>query len=498
MRSLKKQNLSLPSSKPRSIPSAITPWIFVAALLIVVAGTYQNAFSIPFHYVEMQGIRDNVVVRDLAAFSNKMLTLKGLSQRPLSVLSYAMNYATGGENVFGYHLVNLLIHIFNIVLLFVVARRWVHLPIVATAIFALHPLASAGASQLFGRPYSLATFFMLLALERLSRLASQQKIFFTAQEVLIQSALFLLMILSKQSLVFFPIVALFYAWRIHGFQQPRLRAPWTIWIFGAATLTLLALFCLSYTASLRDAAPLGIIDWALSQLGNAHVLFRLYVLPFQLSYLHELTYYTRASDPHVLLGAGIVCTAIWVTLRYRNTHGWLLGAMLISLIPTNSLFPKNEVIREWRLYPSLVFFSLWAAEMFSVVLADMNRRFLRGCATIALSALLLCFAVTIHRQNSAYQTPLKLWLSVLNKYPNYADAANNIGHFFFSMHKEPEEALKYFQMAQKLDPTVFVYAKNASKAYAAMREFEKAQSEADKADAIYMRYGPKKMVWKQE
>jgi len=486
MRSSKKQNSDVQHSLRPQLQ-----WLFVAVLVMMVAFIYRNAFSIPFHFVEVDGIQNNIVVKSPSMFIEKMLTLKGLAQRPLSVLSYTLNYAVGGEDVFGYHLVNWLIHVLNILLVFVIARRWVRLPMLATAIFALHPLASACASQLFGRPYSLAAFFMLIALERLSRPRAPNQNFFTVKEIAIQSALFVLMLLSKQSFVFFPVLVAWHEWKLRHFKLASMltRNTWKAWALAACTLALIAAFCLSYASSLKEPAHIGPLDWALSQLGNAVWLPAFYILPFQLSFLHYLPYYDSMAHPDVLIGIALVGFAAWVTWRYRTSHGWLLGAMLITLLPTNSFFPKNEVIREWRLYPSLAFFALWAAELSAPIFVVKTRRYLAYTATAASAIYLLSFAVTIERQNEHYQTPVGLWLSVLNSYPNFADAANNAGHFLLLADHNPKEALKYFLIAQRIDPTIAIYAENTGRAYAALNEFEKAEAERKKAKAIFERYG---------
>ncbi len=82
--------------------------LFVLILLSVLAALiYSNTFCSSFHFDDTQNIVENPRIKDLTNFSDFSGT------RYLGFLSFALNYYLNGLNVFGYHLVNLLIHIAN-------------------------------------------------------------------------------------------------------------------------------------------------------------------------------------------------------------------------------------------------------------------------------------------------------------------------------------------------------------------------------------------------
>ena len=68
---------------------------------------YSNTFAVPFLFDDSINIAENPIVKNLAHF----LDIEGT--RYIGFLSFALNYWAGGLDVFGYHLVNLLIHIVN-------------------------------------------------------------------------------------------------------------------------------------------------------------------------------------------------------------------------------------------------------------------------------------------------------------------------------------------------------------------------------------------------
>src|SRR5688572_15191983 len=104
-----------PAMKASSSPSSpLFSQISLAAVIIITAAciAYANTFHVPFFFDDLSSIVDNPTIRYLSAFF--VLPDDGSSSsagRPLINFSFAINYAIGGLDVRGYHLVNLLIHI---------------------------------------------------------------------------------------------------------------------------------------------------------------------------------------------------------------------------------------------------------------------------------------------------------------------------------------------------------------------------------------------------
>ena len=93
-------------------------WTGAGALLLVCLLGYANSLSGSFHYDDFHSIVDNPHIRTLRnapAFFIDPLMFSGdpdkKMYRPLVLLSYAGNYALGGYEVRGYHLVNILLHL---------------------------------------------------------------------------------------------------------------------------------------------------------------------------------------------------------------------------------------------------------------------------------------------------------------------------------------------------------------------------------------------------
>ena len=85
----------------------------VAGLLILACGVgvFHNSFGNSFHYDDEHSILENPHVRSLANIPRFFVdpgTFSGFPEarmyRPLLLATYALNYAAGGYEVFGYHL----------------------------------------------------------------------------------------------------------------------------------------------------------------------------------------------------------------------------------------------------------------------------------------------------------------------------------------------------------------------------------------------------------
>ncbi|MBI5970560.1 MAG: hypothetical protein HY884_05345 [Deltaproteobacteria bacterium] len=101
--------------------------------------------------------------------------------RYITFLSFALNYAAGGFNTFGYHLTNVVIHILNSIMVYflitlifqtpamkpagygVLTPRIEYVALAVSLVFISHPIQTQAVSYIVQRFASLATFFYLLS-----------------------------------------------------------------------------------------------------------------------------------------------------------------------------------------------------------------------------------------------------------------------------------------------------------------------------------------------
>jgi tetratricopeptide (TPR) repeat protein len=122
----KKSQARAPAVSPPPEPNAFLArsGILLAGIIIVFAAlaAYHNSFTGSFMADDYDGIVDNATIRHWAsALSPPSDTTTG--GRPLFNLTFALNYALGGLNPWGYHAFNLLVHALAGLTLFGIVRR---------------------------------------------------------------------------------------------------------------------------------------------------------------------------------------------------------------------------------------------------------------------------------------------------------------------------------------------------------------------------------------
>lgn len=141
--------------------------LFLLSLLSALI--YSNTFYSSFHFDDIPQIVDNQKIKNISNFYDFSGT------RYIGYLSFALNYKFGGLNVFGYHLVNLLIHIANGFLVYILISllfknlqdAFASAPSIAFSsaiIFISHPIQTQSITYIVQRFTSLTAMFYLLAI----------------------------------------------------------------------------------------------------------------------------------------------------------------------------------------------------------------------------------------------------------------------------------------------------------------------------------------------
>ncbi|MCX6954267.1 MAG: hypothetical protein NTV51_19115 [Verrucomicrobia bacterium] len=155
-----------------------TGWV-LAGLAAAAVAAYWNSFSVPLFFDDTASIVKNESIRQLWPIGPVWSppAAAGTAGRPLLNLSFALNYAAGGLGVWGYHAVNLAIHVAAGWVLFGLVRRtlWqprlraqfgpaaTELAAVVALLWVVHPLQTESVTYVSQRAESLVALFYLLA-----------------------------------------------------------------------------------------------------------------------------------------------------------------------------------------------------------------------------------------------------------------------------------------------------------------------------------------------
>ena len=423
----------------------------LAALFALILPGWLNTLHSPFNLDDQ-----NTILHLVETTGSTYIQTFPLQYRHLFYLSFVLNHKWGGFDPFGFHLVNLLIHILSSALVYGVVwitlkngtgeirARALPVAFVTAALFGLHPLQSEAVGYLSGRANSMSGMFSLLAL--LLYIAGSLKripptlsflMFYPASLIAFGAAL-----LSKESAVAFPAAALV-------FDLCFMRGP--LWgsfkrrLWGwYLPLPLLGTGFLAINPTLLDfmAEDLNKMDltYALNQPQIYLYAVRLFFFPINLTFDYHLVpasswFFQGALKVFpVGLVAGATIWAILNLLRKNAFPAFAILWFLIVLSPTNSLFPRlwSEAFSERNLYLPLFGFCLFLARTFcGSPMAKTGIKFFSSVGTYASAIAVLCvLSALLLNRNNDYRNPVALWNDTVQKAPQNPRTLHNLGHFY--------------------------------------------------------------------
>jgi len=318
------------------------------ALLAAALAAFGGSLASGFHF-------DDYAIFQGAALHSPLWSLQ--QTRPLTYLTFWLNYQAGGQNPLGYHAVNLALHLAAVWLLYEALRRLVQpeAAFIAAAIFAVHPIQAEAVDYIWGRSIVLAAVFCFASLLEWTRGRSW-----------IAVAWFAGALLAKEEVAAFPVALIVGRAMLPAaaFQAARrLKAggsqdwlPHTVML----VLSLLAGARVIYATAVTPGAPAGIqagispLHYFLAQGPVIWRYLRLLVVPIGFSVDPEI------QIPPMWLGIAswlaLALAACAVGARRWQPAGWLLIG-LILLLPSSSIFPAQDLAADRRMYLPLAAFA---------------------------------------------------------------------------------------------------------------------------------------------
>lgn len=416
-------------------------WVLVAAAALA----YFSALGADFQFDDYNVIVDNPAVHSLAAWWDGMPGI-----RPLLKLSYTLNWLADPGPA-GFHAVNILLHLVNIVLVWHLTAHlpapggWEHGPalgrvrILATLLFALHPVQTEAVTYVSGRSMSLMAAFGLAGLLCWLEAPGRARPRWWQAAAL---GAFAAAILTKEVAVVLPLALLL----LPG-DGPRRRHPAAL--LALATAGLIALFAVfGYQRLLTEPMPRGIGVNLLSEANAIYYLIGQVLRPGALNIDPELPELTAWSWLAGLEVAGIAA-ALLTAWRVRRSEAWLSFGIFwffLLLLPTHSLIPRLDLASERHLY--LAGLGLYWLAAVAVTAALPARRPAWHLAALVLAMVGMTYT---HLRNGDYRDEISLWQQTTRVEPGNPRAWNNLGWAYFLAVRR-DEARQAFQQALLLDP----------------------------------------------
>lgn len=396
--------------------------------LLLLAGialaVYANTLGHGFAYDDFWYLVNNPTVRSLdqaVRFFSKPADDYRFHYRPLTVLSFSLDYALAGLRPWFYHAENILLHALVTLLVYLVLRplgeqtAWL-----AAALFAVLPVHTEVVANVASRSELLASALGLAALWQRDR-------------PWLAAALLLFALLAKESPVAIPALVPLLWWQMAESPSPRRRA----WLLGPLVAAVGAYLLLRYAVHGRILFPphilyaldnpLAVADWATRTRTALMILgqnLALCFVPYHLSADYsapQIPLVTAWTEPRFLLWTFLPVGAVAGAFAARGKHPNVLRGMLWFLAAvapvSNLLVPIGTIRGERLLYLPSVGSCLVAAELLGMLPAARRRW------AVALVALLLAsLGLVATRRNLVWQNQETLAIATVSDAPGSARA----------------------------------------------------------------------------
>ncbi len=473
---------------PARVFSLTRPPVATLVLAVIALAVYLNTVGFDFVYDDLYLVAENAEVHTLRNPARFFLApMKEVTYRPLVYLWFALDHAIAGGRPWFFHLENVLLHVavtllvYRLLLAVAGETAWL-----AALLFAVTPIHTEVVANVISRTELLSALLALAALLTLKR-------------VWLAALLFLLALMSKESAVAVPALALllFYRFTVpreHGgapaaapvskpFLTPRRAA-----LLTAAFAAALAVFMVLRWHAIRHVGwpPLAMLDnplmysdlstrlrTGLMVLGQNLVLS---VAPYHLSadYTFPQTrLITRWLDAQFILWTTVLLAAIAAALAAWRTRPNLargLAWWLVAILPLSNLLLVMPMIRAERwLYLPSVGTCLVMAELLWL-LRPARRRW----AAVLIGVLVAVLGARAAMRNEVWRSQEAIFFATANDAPHSIRAIYQLGDYLRRRGDCPA-AIPYFQRVLAIYPAFGMARYNLAACYEKLGRLEDAE-----------------------
>lgn len=464
--------------------------LYLRLLFIISVGifAYSNTFFSPFILDDLPNIVSNPVVQQLNAATIREALA---SRRSFGIFTFQINYLLSGVNVFGYHLVNLLIHIsaalmvHALLALLEATPYWLKcakrsaerlpVPFFAALLFVSHPMQSQAVTYIVQRFASLATLLYLAAVVcylkgRISFQDRESGLLLRGFWFALSLAAMLMAFKTKEIAYTLPAAIVLVELL---FMEPGRKGVFRVLAAGVAVMAVLGgKLILSgarmseIISRLDDATKVQTIisrgDYLLTQFKVICKYIWLLLLPVNQNIEQSIDLSHSLLEWRVLLAFLFLLALILLGIRlimasaddkpYARLIAFGIFWFFLALSVESSILPIIDLIFEHRVYlPAVGFFTAVATAVLLFGASRNNARAMNRSVLLVLSVSLL-FAGATWKRNLVWRDEVALWQDATSKNPGSARAWNNLGGVLISRN-DGAAALRALIRSVEIDPS---------------------------------------------
>ncbi len=434
-------------------------------ILFLVLIAYGNTFRAEWHMDDHPNILNNPAIQITDLRPDTLIRAIGIDKsqgnnlaRPVTNLTFALNWYVHGTNVAGYHLVNLGIHFLNAWILYLILISLSKSPVVpesdrrqrnvialmAALLWALNPIQTQAVTYVVQRYTSLTAFFFLGALYGYIRGRLSGRPRHVVAWWGLAAGCYLLAMGAKENAAIWPAAVILIEFVFFRDRHGRLSPHFKKILMAAAILStlfvggLLAVFNIDIINAIMhgfDERPFSLAERLMTQ--PRVLLFHLsqifYPIPQRLSLEHVFSLSTDLMNTWTTLPAimilGLLVIGALLTIRKRPLAAFAILFFFINHVVESSVFPLEMVFEHRNYLPSLFLFwpPVAGAIRWQARLAGHGRAAAQ-MLPILTGGVVIVFAAGTFTRNLDWQTERRLWLDTYRKAPLSARAAVNLAN----------------------------------------------------------------------
>ena len=499
-------------------------------ILLTCIITYSNSFHASWHFDDGPNILENPnihlkeislpeLMRASTFYQNDSTSQAAIRFRPIATISFALNWYAGTDRVFGYHIVNVCLHILCSWILYFLLQTLFKTPnlsgccdgdeqniaLLAAVLWAIHPIQTQAVTYIVQRMTLLATLFYLSGLlcfilgrnrvERVPRLG-------------LFSGCFLCMLLamgSKENAVMFPLSLVLV--EIVFFKNfsvgARLKTSFRIIIAAIISIGIFSVLLAYSTMSnpftfidhVSKSRPFSLMERLLTEprvvIGYLSQIF--YPLLTRFSIDHSVTVSTSLVEPVTTLASIVLISGLLAFALFRVSKMPVLsfGILFYFLnhIIESTVIPLELVFEHRNYLPStFIFFpvSMSIVKVFRYY-QRMGRHSMFVFCFAVTAFFIVLLGVTTYMRNAVWASEKTLWEDAMAKSPESARPYGRLAQYY-SKEGQIDKALSLYETSlTKQVSTRYSLAGhfgNMASLYSRKMEFEKALALYDTAISI--------------
>jgi len=426
------------------------------ALFVCLIIIYGNSFRCSWHLDDFANIvnNPNVHLKSLSldhikkAFYDPYYEHNKIS-RPLSYLTFALNYYLNDNGVFGYHVVNFCIHYLAAAFLFLLIYNTLQLPmlhrqyqrtaypiaLLSVFLWATHPIQVSAVTYIVQRMASMASMFYIMAMYfyvrgRLSTVTGKRTVYFS---LCLGSVFFSLA--SKEIAVMFPVsIFLYDLFLIQGISRQNIRKNLKIGIILLLTILVISFFYvdISSIAGAYKYRPFTLTERLLTE--PRVILFYLSLLLYpvssRLTLLHDVEFSRSLFTPWTTLPAIIIILLLILMATWKSGKRPLIGYCILffflnhliegSIISLELVFEHRNYLPSMFVFVPIAIWGVYIINYFSY------KKQLQLTILFLVVFLLSAQGHTTYLRNITFSNSMTLWTDNINKAPNLHRPRHNL------------------------------------------------------------------------